>query len=253
MFSFVHLCYIDDSGNSKEGVTYTALVVPEREWSPLLDRWLTARASVHERFLVKKKSELHAVTLIGGQGYVTSEPGEEPVRRVPNHQRPTIYRDMVNAIPGPGIRLITVAKRGSDSTAAYSALLLKLEEWARVEDSYLLLMYDGRELGRSDSAKEEDTIQRSHAPLRNLHRELPLRSRRIIEDVITKDSSFSQFIQAADLLAYGAFYYDVWTHPERWSVKTRLAQEKDSRVQATRYFAKLMDEWEETPQFEWFD
>lgn len=71
----MHLCYIDDSGNSKEGVTYTALLVPEQEWSPLLDRWLAARASIQERFLVKKKTELHAVELIGGRGYVISEEG----------------------------------------------------------------------------------------------------------------------------------------------------------------------------------
>lgn len=253
VFWLVHLCYIDDSGNSKEGVTYTALLIPEQQWSPLLDRWLTARASIQERFLIKKKTELHAVELIGNRGYVISEAGEDPVRRVPSHQRPTIYRDMVKAIPGPGIGLVTVAKRGSDAIGAYAALLLKLEEWARDRDTYLLLMYDGRELGHSDSARTEDTIQRSHAPLRNLHRELPLRSRRIIEDVVTKDSRFSQFIQAADLLAYGAYYHDVWTNPDRWSTKTRVAQARDLRVQITRHFTGLMGDWDEKPLFEWFD
>lgn len=160
---------------------------------------------------------------------------------------------MINAVPGQGIRLVTVAKQGANPTAAYATLLLKLEEWAHDHDTYLLLMYDGRELGRSDNVKSEDTIQRSHAPLRNLHRELPLRSRRIIEDIITKDSKFSQFIQAADMLAYGAYYHDVWSNPDRWSSKTRIAQATDSRVQVTRHFAKLIDVWEEKPQFEWFD
>lgn len=249
----MHLCYVDDSGNSKEGVTYTALLVPEQEWSPLLDRWLTARRSIQERFLVKKKTELHAVNLIGGRGYVISAEGEEPIRKVPGHQRPAIYRDMVSAIPGPGIRLITVAKRGANSTDAYASLLMTLQEWADTQNTYIFLMYDGKELGRSDSTESEDTIQRNHTPLRDLHRELPIQSRRIIEDVVTKDSRFSQFIQAADLLAYGAYYHDVWTHPDRWSEKTRIAQSNDLRVQMTRHYSNLVDKFEEKPKFEWFD
>lgn len=249
----MHLCYVDDSGNSKEGVTYTALLVPEQEWSPLLDRWLTARKSIQERFSVKKKTELHAVNLIGGQGYVISPEGEKPVRRVPSHQRPAIYRDMISAIPGPGIRVITVAKRGSNSTDAYARLLMTLQEWANDRDTYIFLMYDGKELGRSDSAESEDTVYRNHAPLRDLHRELPIQSRRIIEDVVTKDSRFSQFIQAADLLAYGAYYHDVWTNPDRWSEKTRVAQSKDLRVQTTRHYGRILDLFEEKPIFEWFD
>jgi len=65
----VHLCYVDDSGDSNAGVTYTALLIPDREWSPLLSRWLLARKSIQERFQIAKKTELHAVNLMAGRGY----------------------------------------------------------------------------------------------------------------------------------------------------------------------------------------
>ncbi|MBM4515519.1 DUF3800 domain-containing protein [Rhodococcus hoagii] len=233
-------------------MTYTALLVRDREWSPLLERWIGARRSISSRFGISKNAELHASPLMGGRNIRGSALGDEK-QRITKHQAPTIYRDMVSAVPGPGVHLITVGVKGSDSMTAYALLLEELEKWATQEDSYLLMMYDGKELGRGDSVESEDAILRDHSPLRALHRELPIKSRRIIEDVVTKDSRYSQFIQAVDLLAYGAFYHDVWQNPDRWPRKVRDAQSADQRIRMTRYFAQTLDKFDTVPNFVWVD
>ncbi|NKU27243.1 hypothetical protein GS886_26395 [Rhodococcus hoagii] len=137
---------------------------------------------------------------------------------------------------------------------AYALLLEELEKWATQEDSYLLMMYDGKELGRGDSVESEDAILRDHSPLRALHRELPIKSRR--ESLRTSSPRtvvYSQFIQAVDLLAYGAFYHDVWQNPDRWPRKVRDAQSADQRIRMTRYFAQTLDKFDTVPNFVWVD
>ncbi|GAF49493.1 hypothetical protein, partial [Rhodococcus wratislaviensis] len=79
---------------------------------------------------------------------------------------------MTLAIPGAGIRVMTVAKKGANPTGTYEHLLAELQQWAEEEDTYIFLMYDGKELGRSNSVEDEDIILRNHAALRDLHREL---------------------------------------------------------------------------------
>jgi len=56
----MHLCYVDDSGDSKHGVTLTALLIEEHNWSSVLASWLERRRAVYNEFRVLKKSELHA-------------------------------------------------------------------------------------------------------------------------------------------------------------------------------------------------
>ncbi len=208
---------------------------------------------IRERFYIEKKTELHALDLIGGRGYEVSFPGEAGRHKLPKHQRPAIYETMVRAIPGPGIHVLSVGRKGADPAATYAHLLVELQQWAEAEDTYIFLMYDGKELGRGEGPEAQDAILRNHAVLRDLHRELPIQTRRIIEDVVTKDSRYSQFVQAADLLAYGTFYYDVWRNPDRWSKQSQEAQAGRYRVEMTRTYADLLTRFEDMPTFRWFD
>lgn len=56
----MHLCYLEDSGDSKHGVTITALIIEDRDWSAVLDAWLNGRRTIHKQFRVPKNSEIHA-------------------------------------------------------------------------------------------------------------------------------------------------------------------------------------------------
>lgn len=209
--------------------------------------------SIQDRFYVGKKTELHALDLMAGRGYHVTPPDAAESRTVSKHQRPAIYKTMVRSIPGPGVHVLTVGRAGADPAATYAHLLAELQDWAEAEDTYIFLMYDGKELGRGDGVEKEDTILRNHSALRDLHRELPIQSRRIIEDVVTKDSRYSQFMQAADLLAYGTYYHDVWRNPDRWSKQARTAQTSPVRVQMTRDYVDLLGRFDQQPIFRWFD
>lgn len=54
----MHLCYVDDSGESRSGVTLTALLVSADKWSALLDSWLEGRREIYRQFGVPKTREL---------------------------------------------------------------------------------------------------------------------------------------------------------------------------------------------------
>lgn len=218
----VYLCYVDDSG-ADEVRTLTGLLVEDRSWSALLDRWLTARAELEATWGVGKHTELKANKLAKGRGSFCATPAQD--RQFHQPARDTAYRVLLERLGGfTALTVTTVAAGIAQLPLVYAALVAHLDRWAAHHETYVLIVYDGHQglLAPDQSWDAEvatrhwDSAVRDARPYREVHRGLDLRSRRIVEDVVIHDSRFSQLIQAADLVAYAAFQHDLGAHPHRW-------------------------------------
>lgn len=219
----MHLAYVDDSGDSKHGVTLSAVIVEDLHWSGLLEAWLTGRRLIHETFGVPKNRELHGIELYKGRGRLCETDAQH--KEFTNGPREAAGRIMLSELAKfKHFDVVTVGTREVSKPVAYARFIAKLEDWAAEHGSYLMVFYDGQQgLAHPDAEPSPEelgelwkTAVRNAAPYRSVHRELGLSTRRVIEDVIMQDSQYSQFIQAADLIAYGAFQKHRQEHPEIW-------------------------------------
>jgi len=123
-----------------------------------------------------------------------------------------------------------------------------LEDWAVENDTFLMVFYDGQQ-GLA-SPDEEVTAERSRElwerairdakPYREVHRDLDITERRVLEDPIMQDSKYSQLIQAVDLIAYGAFHLHKQSYPEVWGTSSAVVTD------AIVAYKKLKNHWPET-------
>jgi hypothetical protein len=223
----VHLCYVDDSGDSRRGVLLTALIIDASQWSDALDAWLGGRREIHRIFGVPKVRELHANELYKGRGrFCEAATANAAFGDV---QRAAVGRIMLSRFSKEGsFTVLSIGTSDRSPSVAYTRLVAFLEDWAEDHETHLMVFYDGQDgmvlegdATPSEAADVWEQAIRAAAPYRRAHRALELGSRRIIEDVIMQDSRYSQFIQAADLLAYGAYHKHVQTHPEIWGAERK--------------------------------
>lgn len=72
----MHLVYVDDSGDSRNGTALTALLIPDYAWNTVLAQWLEGRRQIHHEFGAPKTRELHANELYKGRGKYCETPGQ---------------------------------------------------------------------------------------------------------------------------------------------------------------------------------
>jgi hypothetical protein len=202
-----YIAYVDDSGNEKVGSLWTALAIPLDLWTEYLGRWLNYRRFLYTRHCVPASFELHA------QGWLAIEPEkhiEDKAQRElarPNGELLTLLekskaqRRLRSQLFEKGLktigtfteaRLLTVFKAGRwGKIGLYSDLLCFLEEFLALENGHATIMVDGG----------VDSGGHFH----NCHRELNLRSRRVVEDAGMRRSHESQLLQMADWCAHAAF------------------------------------------------
>jgi hypothetical protein len=240
----MHLCYIDDSGDSRHGSTLTALIVEEQHWSGLLEAWLTGRRAIHQTFGVPKKRELHALELYKGRGKYCET--EEDNARFGTNNRAAAGRMMLSALAQyEHFHVMTCGSAGRAKPVLYAQAIAKLEDWAEEHDTRIMVFYDGQqgleapgaEPGAVRQRELWETALRDAAPYRAVHRELPLATRRVIEDVVMQDSRYSQLIQAVDLIAYGAYQKHRQEHPEIWTTRNAVVPG------AIRAYMRLAKQW----------
>lgn len=239
----MQLAYVDDSGDSRKGVVLSVLLVRDRDWNGVLDAWLDGRRAIHREFRVPKTRELHANTLYKGRGDYCDD--DEASKRFGQDKRDAVGRIMLSALAkAEGLQIASFVVLTRRTAEAYSKLVDWLDAWAACEDETIMIFYDGRQLGVDDGIRtpvqlQEDWEQamRSAAPYRDVHRRLDIRSRRIVEDVFLQDSKYNQLIQAADLVAYGAFQLHRQRHPEMWGTGGAPV------AGAIRAYKKLKDLW----------
>lgn len=222
----MHLCYIDDSGDSKHGVTLTAIIIHEDHWSNVLSAWLVGRRDIHSKFGVGKKNELHANHLYKGRKEYCDTPAQQA--KFGQSPRDATGRMMLAALAKhPDFTVVTIGTSERSKSKAYARFVAWLEDWAARKSTRLMLFYDGQQgLDYPDSDPDEarqtelwDTAIRAAKPYREVHRGLDIDTRLIVEDVIMQDSRYSQLIQAADLIAYGAYHLHRQEHPEIWGTE----------------------------------
>lgn len=227
----MHLCYLEDSGDSKNGVTITALLIEDREWATVLEAWLGGRRAIHRDFGVVKHSEIHANELFKGRGRYCASAEED--RGFGTAKRAAAARILLTWMARAQFAIVTFGTADVSKPRAYARAIGRLEDWATENDTYLLVFYDGQQgLARPD---EEVTADRSRVlwerairdakPYRSVHRDLPIENRRVIEDPVMQDSRYSQLIQVADLIAYGAYHRHKQDHPEIWGNRSRVTSD----------------------------
>ncbi|GAA4719282.1 hypothetical protein GCM10023216_04880 [Isoptericola chiayiensis] len=239
----MHLCYVDDSGDSKNGTTLSALMVPVERWSGLLESWLQGRRDIHRQFGVGKNTELHANLLYKGRGRFCESSTEE--RRFGTRQRAATGRIMLNSLARvPGWQAVTIASPEVRKPRLYAQFVAWLEDWAEACDDHLLVFYDGKQGAHAGQGEPDATelsemwesAVRNAAPFRRAHRDLDIATRRVVEDVVMQDSRYSQFIQAADLIAYGAYHRHRQERPDIWGEGKVVAD-------AIRAYMRLKNHW----------
>lgn len=239
----VHLCYIDDSGDSRNGVVLTALIIDEAHWAENLSVWLEGRREIHREFGVPKVRELHANKLYKGRGSFCETPTQD--LHFGNAQRAAVGRIMLSHLARAESTVLSVGSSDRSSSIVYAKFVALLEDWAAENESRLMLFYDGQQGLIADTSSPEQRKEaweravRSATPYRDVHRQLDLSTRRVVEDVIMQDSRYSQFIQAADLLAYGAFQKHLQSHPEIWGA----AFSSNASVDAIRAYMRMRNHW----------
>ena len=218
----MHLCYVDDSCDPSRGKLLTALLIHDSKWTQALDAWLTGRREIHRRFGVPKLAELHANKLFKGRGRFCESPEQEAA--FTDRARAKAARIALSHLSDRSpFELITIGAAERSPHVMYARFIAWLEDWAELHDTQLMIFYDGQhgvdETGTLDARERHELWERAlraSGPYREVHRSLELSTRRVVEDVVMQDSRYSQLIQAADLIAYGAYHKHRHMNPDVW-------------------------------------
>lgn len=240
----MHFAYVDDSGDSRNGTTLSALIVEDKHWAGLLDAWLAGRRTIHRGWGVPKNRELHAIELYKGRGSYCETRSQELSFDL--SARAAVGQVMLRKLAQfEHFVAVTIGSRDVSKPTAYARFIAWLEDWAAEHGTWLIVFYDGQQgLASPDAEPTPDELKqlwqsavRAAGPYRRVHRDLDIGTRRILEDVVMQDSQFSQLIQAADLIAYGAYQRHRQTHPEKWG------KHGSPSVAAIRAYMKTSRQW----------
>lgn len=190
------LIYVDDSGAEVTGyATYSWIEVPLDDWRPALEQILDWRAQLTAEHHIPKNYELHAVNFANGRGNPSLD---EAWNRRKAH-RLTVLEDAFSRFAQwEWLRAGTVYSKtslrrdhfGRERARVYGELVALLDQRLSKAGEWGLLVMDG---DGSDSSYI------------TAHRSLPIDTRSLIEDPAFQNSSRSQWVQIADLVAYAAY------------------------------------------------
>jgi hypothetical protein len=191
----MYVIYVDDSGDSTFR-TYTALAIPVARWTSYLKGWLTFRKQLFRDDHVPADYELHAYKWLSAHPDPMDEilDAQPPILQQGRDHRRDRSKAFERGIKIIGTfedaRLFTVASETIGVHDLYGRLVRWLDEWLGQEGTYGLVIIDGEDQGLK---------------YRRRHRDLGIRTRRIIEDPQPMPSHESQLIQMADWCAYSVY------------------------------------------------
>lgn len=216
-----YLAYLDDSGDESHDIL-AALLVPVESWGGVIGYWKAFRRNMAKVWKFPPSVEFHSVEILhrggvtelvdsvidreladaehpGGRYGVYTYPSTSVLADGTTATREDLFVSAVTRLAEMntggrafGVRLIVLfARRASGSAKLHALMLLRLQEFLVEDGSYAIVWSDG-----TDPAKESE--------LRASHRRLDAHTRRILEDVVPRDSKHSHFIQMADVCAHAA-------------------------------------------------
>ena len=186
-----YLVFVDDSGDESYRL-YSALFVRAEVWRDVLARWLAWRRDLEVRFEIPVLYEIHSVKFFAGRGRPSIDASH--VVNTSRALRRAIGEEALHLIADLGLRTLTVTRRGNAVRPAYAGLLRRVEQELSELESVGIVIVDGQ---------DEDSVYWS------AHRDLPLTTRRVIEDPWMQPSHGSQLVQMADIVAYSAHQFVV--------------------------------------------
>lgn len=198
--SLNRMIYIDDSGHPASGlIVYGWIEFTPAHWASVLKNWLDTRKRLWRELGIPVPQELHTTDYVNGRGRITKS---IPARHM--HNGAPHWKDLGREVAclcldtirsTEGLSVGSVYRRVDPSAFAqskqdtYRSLVNRFERDLEQTGPLGLIFMDG---------DGSDTSYRS------TRRQLPLSQRRIIEDAVHLDSSASQLIQMADLVAWSA-------------------------------------------------
>jgi hypothetical protein len=189
------LFYVDDSGDERL-TTFSAIGVPVERWNAASAQWLAWRRWLHVEHGVDVQYRLHATAWVAGRGRAATDPRSDLDRN-----RSVRWREYVAALRAISaerdLAILTVANHGVDRPATYRLLMREIDGLLQDAGDHGLVVVDG-----------------DNEELRTLHAELEPDLRRIVEDPWKRDARESQWLQAADFVAFAA-YQHIARRPQR--------------------------------------
>jgi hypothetical protein len=193
----MHFVYIDDSGNSNVSC-FSALLIPADTWRSSLSFLMGSRKAMRSSDGVYIAKELHSTDWNAGKGRVAKHP-------VSKETRVSLFNFFLSSIAMlPGIQIINACVSLKEKDRAFQYLLQRIENnMSRAGSSCVIF---------SDEGKSYDAIRRRMSHFNYIPSQFGdwgdgqnaknLKSSRILEDLVYRDSAKSIFIQAADACAY---------------------------------------------------
>ena len=187
--------YCDDSGAENTGlIVYGWVECDVQDWGTGYQELLELRAALYAQHSIPPDRELHATEYVNGRGRLAPSRTDLEGADLKVFGQAVAEEILTSIASSTVLRVGAVYRRTSARRSDYHREKIDLyrrltAEWNN-RDDYTLVHMDGEE-----------------PAYRQVHRDLALPQRKVIEDPIYLDSKQSQWVQAADLVAYAAYMH----------------------------------------------
>lgn len=193
----MHFVYIDDSGDEAIAC-FSAIIIPADQWRESLDHLLCVRQQMRDSDGIYLKSEIHSTDWNGGKGAIARKPVLKP-------RRAQLFDFFLAGIATiPSVQLINAAVPRNDKDRAFEWLLQRIQVNMEKAGSRCVVF--------CDEGKSYDAVRRKMGVFNFIRSKfgdwgdgkeaINIPARRLLEDLVYRDSARSIFIQAADACAY---------------------------------------------------
>lgn len=188
--------YVDDSGSVDSGyIVFSWIECSAGEWSAGLRAWLDFRRDLFAKYAVPPAYEIHTAQFAGGRGHPSTDSAWNRSKRGRREALELALAAIGAAAPlrvGSVYRVTGATGRqyAAERADVYARLVRHLDDQLIASGGYGMIFMDG------------DGTDPSYS---RAHRDLSLRSRRLIEDPLFQGSDRSQWIQMADIAAWSSY------------------------------------------------
>jgi len=193
----MHICYMDDSGDSSARA-FSLISIPVEHWKTGFATLKKFRQELRASDGIFIRKELHATKFLSGRGYISE-------KHIPLERRVEIYFQCLAMIGKlPEVRLFNAIDKPDSEDFLFERLLNRLNRAMKEWNSYAVIV--------SDEGKDYTRLARRMAVFNPIPSQFGwwaggaaqknIVVDRLIDDLFYRKSHDSYFIQAADFCAY---------------------------------------------------